>query len=90
MEHPQELINKIQLGDIARFVEGGRGKVPVADYRLATEVGSQGDADSERRPVFSFCMCPGGQIGTDRTVLALCMSRFRSMEISLSSVRSFL
>ena len=32
------------------------GTVPVADYTLATQVGS------EDRSVYSFCMCPGGQI----------------------------
>ena len=44
------------------------GKVPVADYRLATQVpdkerGSvQGSGETDRS-CYSFCMCPVGQIG---------------------------
>lgn len=73
------MINELRLGEeFAPMAEGGRGKVPVADYRLATEiphprpsgqvlsdVWQEGTAAQDHRgatPVFSFCMCPGGQI----------------------------
>jgi len=49
IEHPQPLINRIQYGDLAEHPE-----LPSAAYRL---VDSRG-----QRPVFSFCMCPGGFI----------------------------
>eukprot|EP01041_Mallomonas_annulata_P012391 gene12391-26068_t len=68
VEHPQALINQIQLGSFANMVDSGRGKVPVADYRLAAEVtgtgagGSVGVKGNGQRAVYSFCMCPGGQI----------------------------
>jgi len=48
MEHPQELINRIQYGEAA-------DKLPAAPYKLThtTEAG---------RGVYSFCMCPGGVV----------------------------
>ncbi|HTV19847.1 MAG TPA: FAD-dependent oxidoreductase [Polyangiaceae bacterium] len=49
IEHPQPLINRIQYGNLAEHPE-----LPSAAYRL---VDSRAD-----RPVFSFCMCPGGFI----------------------------
>jgi uncharacterized FAD-dependent dehydrogenase len=49
IEHPQELINRIQYGALA-----GHPELPSAAYKL---VDSRSD-----RPVFSFCMCPGGFI----------------------------
>jgi uncharacterized FAD-dependent dehydrogenase len=49
IEHPQALINRIQYGSLA-----GHPELPSAAYRL---VDSRG-----QRPVFSFCMCPGGFI----------------------------
>ena len=78
VEHPQGLIDQLQLGPYASLVERGSGKVPVADYRLATEVwptvegggggtGTAGSSLAVPRPVYSFCMCPGGQIGTPRS-----------------------
>ena len=119
IEHPQESINALQLGaEWSQRVQRGAGDIPVADYRLATEIpypvpagrdgepferggvkavlsdgwggaaegagggeggggggpgltaGEGGGAEGveqrggkERgRPVYSFCMCPGGQI----------------------------
>ena len=59
VEHPQDVINKIQYGTFGSLCERGKGKVPVADYRLATEVDSESTGS---RGVYSFCMCPGGQI----------------------------
>jgi uncharacterized FAD-dependent dehydrogenase len=61
VEHPQEVINSIQYGEqYAAMVQRGKGLLPVADYRLAVEV--PGAGESRKQPVFSFCMCPGGQI----------------------------
>lgn len=55
VEHPQDLINRIQYGDRdANLVNQGKGPLPVADYKLATDISSRG--------IYSFCMCPGGQI----------------------------
>eukprot|EP00890_Picochlorum_soloecismus_P002019 jgi/Picsp_1/2818/NSC_01044-R1_protein len=55
VEHPQDLINRIQYGDRdAKLVNQGKGPLPVADYKLATDFSSRG--------IYSFCMCPGGQI----------------------------
>ncbi len=49
VEHPAELINRIQYGTVA-------AELPTADYALRyndTETG---------RGVYSFCMCPGGEV----------------------------
>lgn len=53
VEHRQRLIDEIQYGDWVD--EPG---LPTADYRLATNYGE----GEEHRGVYSFCMCPGGQI----------------------------
>lgn len=48
-------------------VHKGRGKVPVADYKVVKYV-SGGDGDTladavtTNRSCYSFCMCPGGQV----------------------------
>lgn len=50
VEHPQDLINRIQYG-------GGKQPVlPAADYALAWNNSSTG------RSAYSFCMCPGGVV----------------------------
>ena len=49
VEHPQALIDEVQLGDARRHPEVG-----AAEYFLSCKVGSRG--------VYSFCMCPGGFI----------------------------
>ncbi|MDE7380877.1 MAG: NAD(P)/FAD-dependent oxidoreductase [Muribaculaceae bacterium] len=50
LEHPQELIDKIQYHS-----PYGREKyLPAAEYNFVTQVGDRG--------VYSFCMCPGGVI----------------------------
>ena len=59
VEHRQALINEIQYGKYADL-QG----LPVADYRLAANYG-QGES---RRGVYSFCMCPGGQIVPSHTL----------------------
>lgn len=50
VEHPQGLIDRIQYGRAA-----GRAGLPPADYRLAARAPSG-------RGVYSFCMCPGGEV----------------------------
>ncbi len=51
IEHPQELINKIQYRSAA-----GHPKLGAANYRLA-------DHDAyDNVGVYSFCMCPGGYV----------------------------
>lgn len=49
IEHPQRLINRIQYG--AEEPEN----LPPADYKLTARTG-------DGRSVYSFCMCPGGQV----------------------------
>ncbi len=50
VEHPQELINRIQYG------AGKQPSLPAADYALAWNNSSTG------RSAYSFCMCPGGVV----------------------------
>lgn len=50
VEHPQGLIDRIQYGKMA-----GSPHLPPADYRLAARTPSG-------RGVYSFCMCPGGEV----------------------------
>lgn len=49
MEHPQELIDEAQYG------RENLGKLPPADYRINYKA-------SNGRGVYSFCMCPGGEV----------------------------
>ena len=51
VEHPQALINEIQYGKWHRHPD-----LPPADYYLTAAVAGM------NRSVYSFCMCPGGQI----------------------------
>ena len=48
-EHPQSLINKSQYGPMADHPRLG-----AAEYRLTAQSGARG--------VYTFCMCPGGQV----------------------------
>jgi uncharacterized FAD-dependent dehydrogenase len=50
IEHPQHVINRMQYGPDF----GAHSRLPPADYRLVARI-PDGD-------VFSFCMCPGGEI----------------------------
>ena len=50
VEHPQELINRIQYGG------GQHPTLPAADYAVAWNNSSSG------RSAYSFCMCPGGVV----------------------------
>lgn len=47
IEHPQEIIDRAQYGD--------EDRLPPADYKLAYHA-------SNGRGVYSFCMCPGGEV----------------------------
>ena len=49
MEHPQALI------DAAQYGEENVGKLPPADYKINYKA-------SNGRGVYSFCMCPGGEV----------------------------
>ncbi len=49
IEHPQALINRIQYGTEAPE------NLPPADYKLTAKT-------ADGRSVYSFCMCPGGQV----------------------------
>ena len=49
MEHPQALI------DAAQYGEENVGKLPPADYKINYRA-------SNGRGVYSFCMCPGGEV----------------------------
>lgn len=48
IEHTQEMINKSQFGDMYKLL-------PAADYKLAVKT-------SNGRSVYTFCMCPGGEV----------------------------
>ena len=50
IEHPQALVDRAQLRDLA-----GHPAVGPADYKLAHQA-------SNGRGVYTFCMCPGGQV----------------------------
>ncbi|MBQ6426279.1 MAG: NAD(P)/FAD-dependent oxidoreductase [Clostridia bacterium] len=61
IEHPQEMIDRIQFGDAAAARELG-----AAEYRLTGRSGDRG--------VYTFCMCPGGKVvasssGQDQVVV---------------------
>ncbi|KAL2453743.1 FAD/NAD(P)-binding oxidoreductase family protein [Abeliophyllum distichum] len=67
IEHPQELINSIQYSGLAHEVQSGRGKIPVADYKVAEYVNQKDmvtplNSGPIDRSCYSFCMCPGGQV----------------------------
>jgi uncharacterized FAD-dependent dehydrogenase len=50
---------------LANEVLKGRGKVPVADYKVVQYVNDKTEdlsQSSSKRSCYSFCMCPGGQV----------------------------
>ena len=51
VEHPQAMINSIQYGKWS-----GHPKLPPAEYFVTAAV------DEPKRSVYTFCMCPGGQV----------------------------
>ncbi|WP_407314302.1 NAD(P)/FAD-dependent oxidoreductase [Desulfosporosinus sp. SB140] len=50
IEHPQEMIDKIQYGNFA-----GHPELGAADYRMVVHL-------PNGRGVYTFCMCPGGTV----------------------------
>lgn len=50
IEHPQALVNEAQYGPTA-----GHAALGAADYKLAVKT-------DDGRGVYSFCMCPGGEV----------------------------
>ncbi len=60
VEHPQALINSIQYGEWAETKA-----LPTADYRLAANFNKN---TPQHRGVYSFCMCPGGQVVPSATL----------------------
>ncbi|MGE4443451.1 MAG: NAD(P)/FAD-dependent oxidoreductase [Candidatus Altimarinota bacterium] len=50
IEHPRELINASQFGESCQHV-----KLPTANYKLVAH-------NKETRSVYTFCMCPGGEV----------------------------
>jgi uncharacterized FAD-dependent dehydrogenase len=77
VEHPQALIDAAQYGDLAALVLKGKGPIPVADYRLACQAAAEAGVSEGGAPrgVYSFCMCPGGQVvPTSTRVDALCIN----------------
>lgn len=56
-----------QYSGLANEVLSGRGKVPVADYKVVEYVNAEDTALTSNsgpinRSCYSFCMCPGGQV----------------------------
>ena len=59
IEHPQALINRAQYGAAASHPALG-----AADYKMAVHVpaGKAADGEPITRGVYTFCMCPGGEV----------------------------
>ena len=66
IEHPQELINKAQYGDVTGL--------PTADYKLSCSFNDGSSA-------YTFCMCPGGYVvaaaSEHETIVTNGMSNFK-------------
>ncbi|CAL9227510.1 unnamed protein product [Arabidopsis halleri] len=54
IEHPQELISSIQYLDLASEVLKGRGKVPVADYKVVQYVNDKAEDLSQSSSKCSY------------------------------------
>ncbi len=61
VEHPQSLIDEVQLGDLA-----GWPSIGAAEYFVRQQV----QTHAGQRGVYSFCMCPGGFVLPSPTSLA--------------------
>lgn len=63
----------VQYSKLSSEVQGGRGKVPVADYKVAKHVRANdvnASADlRKKRSCYSFCMCPGGQVNMNLQIM---------------------
>jgi hypothetical protein len=61
------IYTNLQYSSLGTEVHRGRGKIPVADYKVASYVSREdGKTPSSSGPTsrscYSFCMCPGGQV----------------------------
>lgn len=74
IEHPQSLINRTQYGPSAEHPALG-----AADYKLAVHL-QPTETDPTPRGVYTFCMCPGGEVvcaaSEPETVVVNGMSEF--------------
>jgi uncharacterized protein len=70
IEHPQELINRIQYGKWWQHKD-----LPPAEYALTAKI------DDLERSVYTFCMCPGGLVigcsSEEGTIVTNGMSQYR-------------
>ena len=58
IEHPQDYMNELQYGEVA-----GHPALGAADYKLAVHVpDDEASRDDATRGVYTFCMCPGGDV----------------------------
>ena len=57
IEHPQGLIDRARFGGFA-----GHERLGAADYKLVHHCDGGSDGATAGRSVYSFCMCPGGQV----------------------------
>lgn len=77
IEHPQEMIDKVQYGNYA-----GHPKLGAAEYQLAYRT-------STGRSVYSFCMCPGGTVigssSEENTVVTNGMSQYARARTNANS-----
>ncbi len=75
IEHPQKLIDRAQYGRAA-----GHPALGAADYKLSVHVGRNKRNKREGRGVYTFCMCPGGEVvcaaSEAESVVVNGMSRF--------------
>ncbi len=76
IEHLQSLIDKAQFGNM-----GGHPKLGVAEYQLFHKI--------KERTVYSFCMCPGGNVvasaSENETIVTNGMSEFSRNKINANS-----
>ncbi len=75
IEHPQQLINQAQYGKAANHPALG-----AADYKLSVHIGDRSSSKDSSRGVYTFCMCPGGEVvcaaSEPESVVVNGMSRF--------------
>ena len=75
MEHPQEMINKSQYGEVYKLLDS-------ASYKLTYQT-------SKGRGVYSFCMCPGGFVvnasSEEGYLVVNGMSNYKRNEVNANS-----
>jgi hypothetical protein len=92
------IYTNLQYSSLGTEVHRGRGKIPVADYKVASYVSREdGKTPSSSGPTsrscYSFCMCPGGQVylfvwifsakNIDLNVVILLNTAFQSLRLLL-------